>query len=65
MSAPAKEEDYRMPKTLPAGASWIVRIAFCCWFDKIAHQSQVLCLSIWLQEIFQRHHPRNICHCSM
>jgi hypothetical protein len=34
--------------------------------DKIAHQSQVLCwLSIWLQEIFQRNHPRNICHCSL
>ncbi len=34
--------------------------------DKIAHQSQVLCrLSIWLQEIFQTNHPRNICHCSL
>ncbi len=35
MSAPAKDEDYRMPKTLPAGASSIVRIAFCCWLTRL------------------------------
>jgi hypothetical protein len=35
MSAPAKEEDYRMPKTFLAGASWIVRIAFYCWLTRL------------------------------